>query len=530
MNAADGATLRSSYDDAADAAGAPATVSTVTAVTVPAAPTVTGTITAPPSIEPGTDLLVTVSDADLNADPGLAETVAVTVLNEVTGETETLILTETGPDTGVFEATLPTIESASAGVSGNGTMTVADGVTLRASYDDAADAAGAPATVSDVTTVAAPATGGTGIQISGQVIIDNGEVGGTAHDATLNGGESGQGARTVQLFDAIGALIDTARTDLTGSYSFDIANTYADTNLTLVFDDIAQTERLIASRSSVFADPGSTDGSITFQPAADTAYNSFNFGLIDEPRLISDRDAVVQAGATITIAHSYFATTSGDVSFALSNLSEPVPGTVTQDIWRDVDCNQIRDGADAPSTASVQASANEQICLLVATTISSSVAGGASVTYDIVAATVFANTSAVSNLSNSDRITVTENSAITVSKQVCNTSLTLCDPVDGTGFTTFNQGSGGDQLTYRIGYSNTGATPINALTLADLTPAYTSLVDTPANQVASPAGFDCVFSTTGTGPGYTGGILWTCSGTLLPAAEGVIAFAVSINN
>ncbi len=84
---------------------------------------------------------MTVTDADLNTNTGVVDSVGVDVTNDATGETEQIILTETGANTGVFTATLPTTEAAS-GANNDGTLAVEVGTTVTASYTDQLDSAG----------------------------------------------------------------------------------------------------------------------------------------------------------------------------------------------------------------------------------------------------------------------------------------------------------------------------------------------------------------------------------------------------
>jgi len=107
-----------------------------------------GTISITPNSTPGDTLDLQVVDADLDLDPGTAETVQISVVNDVSGESETLTLTESGPSTGIFDGTLPTLFDAVAGTDDDGTMNTSVGHSLTATYIDALNAAGGSATVS----------------------------------------------------------------------------------------------------------------------------------------------------------------------------------------------------------------------------------------------------------------------------------------------------------------------------------------------------------------------------------------------
>lgn len=96
----------------------------------------------------GSDLTVTVTDADLDTNPATVQVVVVTVVNDTTGESENVTLTETGPNTGVFVGSLPTASSATTGTDNDGILNTDIPNTITATYDDALDGAGSdPAAV-----------------------------------------------------------------------------------------------------------------------------------------------------------------------------------------------------------------------------------------------------------------------------------------------------------------------------------------------------------------------------------------------
>jgi hypothetical protein len=86
-------------------------------------------------------LFVTLTDADENRNPGLAETAVVSLISTITGDVEgTVTLVETGPNTGVFRnATgVPTLIAAAA--NNDGRVQTAAGAIVTANYTDRDDA------------------------------------------------------------------------------------------------------------------------------------------------------------------------------------------------------------------------------------------------------------------------------------------------------------------------------------------------------------------------------------------------------
>jgi len=92
-----------------------------------------------------TTLRVTTTDSDLQASGTLAITVAAT-----SGDDESLVLTESPPASGVF---IGTIASAAGAPQADAVLQLAHGDVVTATYDDADDGSGAPATVIDTASV-----------------------------------------------------------------------------------------------------------------------------------------------------------------------------------------------------------------------------------------------------------------------------------------------------------------------------------------------------------------------------------------
>ena len=101
-----------------------------------------GTVDITDTSFPGDSLVVTVVDADLDADAATPDSVTVTVRNNVTGESEQLGLTETGNSTGEFTGTLATVLGSVAGSNNDNVLVTQGGDTVSAIYVDALDSTG----------------------------------------------------------------------------------------------------------------------------------------------------------------------------------------------------------------------------------------------------------------------------------------------------------------------------------------------------------------------------------------------------
>jgi subtilase family serine protease len=92
-----------------------------------------------------TTIEVKVADRDLNVRPDTRDEALVTVRSDADPDGEVVRLVETGADTGVFLGTLPTGHAPGKG--GDGVLAVTEGAVITATYLDANDGTGAPATV-----------------------------------------------------------------------------------------------------------------------------------------------------------------------------------------------------------------------------------------------------------------------------------------------------------------------------------------------------------------------------------------------
>ena len=119
---------------------------------------VDGTVDISSTAVPGGTFTITVTDADLDSNAAVIETVGVDVVNDTTGELEQIILTETGLNTGIFTATLAT-SAGTGGTNNDGTMSVQSGDTVTASYTDQLDSVGNLVTRTDVGNVLDDADG-----------------------------------------------------------------------------------------------------------------------------------------------------------------------------------------------------------------------------------------------------------------------------------------------------------------------------------------------------------------------------------
>jgi hypothetical protein len=144
----------------------------------------------------GATATVQVIDCDLNTDDGLVETISITVHSDSEPVGETILLTETAAETAAFAGMLPL-----ATVDAPGTLLIAEGDTVTATYVDADDGQGGV----NVAATDSAAVDCTPSMISNVMAIDIGP-----RDATITFDTDEPALATVHHGAACGALTDSA--------------------------------------------------------------------------------------------------------------------------------------------------------------------------------------------------------------------------------------------------------------------------------------------------------------------------------
>jgi large repetitive protein len=303
FNAQAGDTLDTTYADALTDTGGTATVSASTAVTGGA----TGTLASTASVTPGGSVTLTLTDADLDTDAGVAETVQLTTTNSATGESELLTYTETGVNTGVFVATVATTFGTSAGADDDGTFNAQAGDTLDTTYADALTATGATSTVSASTTVTGGATGT------------------LAATTSITPGDSATLTLTDADLDTDAGVAETVQLTTTNSAT-------GESELLTYTETGANTGVFVATVATTFGASAGADDDGTFNAqAGDTLDTSY-------------ADALAATGGTATASAS--TTVVGGATGTLSATSSITPGDTVTLTLTDADLDTDAGAAD----------------------------------------------------------------------------------------------------------------------------------------------------------------------------------------
>lgn len=361
-----------------------------------------------------------------------------------------------------------------------------------------------------------------GRRLAGQIFIDNGAGGAVAHDGLRGGTETGAQGSRLRLLDGSGAFLADPVVAGDGTWSYTLPASYS--------GDITVELREQASRIPIsertdglpgLTDTDPHDGRFSFTPDSGADYLDLNLGVLPVPQLSRSQAAAIAAGQVVTLPHRYVASSSGDVTFSVTTLSETPANGYSVALYRDPDC----DGApDTPLTAAVPVSAGEVICLVARVAAGGGVGPSGSFAFRLEADTSFTDTSATHQLVNVDRLGAATASGLILRKTVRNLT-------QNTAEDTANSGSPGDVLAYRIHVVNATTEPVDDIEIFDRTPPYTELDSAPTSPTALSGGVSCAVVEPATpAAGYSGHLRWTCSGALDPGAEGSVIFEVRIGD
>jgi uncharacterized repeat protein (TIGR01451 family) len=354
-----------------------------------------------------------------------------------------------------------------------------------------------------------------GLLITGRVFDDNGAGGGVANDGTLNGGEMGIAAVTVQLTDLTGATIyATATTSSSGGYALALPSTIAaGTQLKIV-------ETNPASYLSTGANVGNTSGSytrasdtITFTVAANTSYTNVNFGDVPPNTLTTDGQQAGLPGTTLFYAHTFTAASAGTVLFSTASTQTPALAGWTATLYRDLNSNGQLDANETAITGAITVNANDVISVIIKEFIPTNASFGAKDQTTLTA--LFTYTGAAPSLTS----TLTRQDVTTVGNPTT-AGLTLTKNVDKPS------AAPGETITYTISYANNSSDVLRNVVIYDNTPAFTKFVS--GGNGPLPLDLTGVVLTAPS-PGQRGAMKWTFAGTLRPGGTGTVTYQVTLD-
>ncbi|HSH17683.1 MAG TPA: hypothetical protein VLD18_16705, partial [Verrucomicrobiae bacterium] len=251
---------------------------------------------------------------------------------------------------------------------------------------------------------------------------------------------------------------------------------------------------------------------ILFTLSAGMTYTGLDFGDVPPNSFVPNGTQSGLPGGFVVYSHVFTAGSAGQVSFAVSNLSNPVLAGWTQVLYRDANCNGQLDPGDPVLSHPIAAAAGQQICLLLRESIPLSAPFNAMDTVTLRADFdyVGANPALATNHVVTD---------VTFVGNPSTAGLTLIKSADRAA------AKPGESITYTITYANTSSESLQNIVLFDATPAYTTFLNATNGPLATSLTAVAIDSPA---LGGTGGVRWTFSGSLAPGRSGTVMLTVAI--
>ena len=265
----------------------------------------------------------------------------------------------------------------------------------------------------------------------------------------------------------------------------------------------------------------SLSGSNLTVAAADSAIvcTFTNLGAPPPSRLNPNGAQTAQPGTVVFYAHNFYAGSDGQITFTLTNVATPTGWPWNQVLYRDSNCNGTLDAAESVIAAPIALAAEQTLCLVIKQFVPAGIASGAqnatalSASYTTASATVL--------LSAVDVTTVTDSSALALTKRVSNITQ------GGVSGITVNANPG-ETLQYTLTAVNNGSTSLSTLSINDATPAFTTYLSA-ACPVTLPVVLTACIVSLQPAVGAPGNVQWTFTGVLAPSGQLTVSYQVKVN-
>lgn len=263
-----------------------------------------------------------------------------------------------------------------------------------------------------------------------------------------------------------------------------------------------------------------TGSSLTIN-AADTAIlcTLTNAGVPPPNRLAPNGAQTAQAGTVVFYAHTFYAGSDGQVTFALTNAAIPASWPWNQVLYHDSDCSGTLDAAEPGITSPLTLTVGQTLCLVVKQFVPAGITSGAQNTTTLSATYTTASSTVL--LTVIDVTTVGDSSALALSKRVSN--ITQGGPVG-----TMVNANPNDTLQYTLTAVNNGSAALSTLVINDATPAFTTYLSA-ACPVTLPAVITACNVSMQPAAGAPGNVQWTFTGMLAPNGQLAVTYQVKVD-
>ncbi|MFT4173448.1 MAG: hypothetical protein QM639_12865, partial [Rhodocyclaceae bacterium] len=384
--------------------------------------------------------------------------------------------------------------------------------------------------------------------VSGSVFVDNGAGGGTANNGIRDGPEAPIAGAPMRLTNCAAPpatlVYASGVSDGTGRYVLDATAVPANAMVCVEQTNLAGFISTGVSLAGAALPAGyayvraGTPDHVSFQWQG-TSVTRLDFGDVADNAFVGNGQQEGVPNSTVTYAHTFTATTTGKVVFSVSPDGHAEWATT---VFDDPLCSgTLNAGAQQlypPLGVGRSVTAGDKVCIVVRQLIPATAPPGDSHAAGINATFDYSNAVPALPLATYtlNDVTTVGLTALSLRKEVRNVSTS--GP-----FAVSNQAKPGDELEYRITYTNNAPGAVTRLVINDTTPAYTTFVssalgstpaglgqctqNTPANPRPMPA-VDCTAGPVQT-PGGTGALHWVFDGALEAGASGEVLFRVKVD-
>lgn len=352
-----------------------------------------------------------------------------------------------------------------------------------------------------------------GTTITGRIFADNGAGGGTAHDGSMNGAETGLPGATIKV--VTGATeIDATTSGPDGSYRLFLPiGTAAGSALRVATSHLANYLPVSGSAGSTGGVYDAAHDRVSFTFSAGTNYMGVNFGDVAPIQFVGDSEQDGGPGSFVLHRHRFTASTAGQVTFALTSTASPFISDWTQTLYLDSNDNGFIDAGESVLSSAVGMVAGQSIAVVVKVGVPSEASPGSRNRVQVKATFVLAGTTPTLQQTASCYETITVG-------QATQPGLTLTKSADK------SMAKPGDTIVYSISFANQGATPLSNVILYDYTPAFTTFLAAATDTLPASMGLGALDKPS---VGGVGAVRWLLTGDLPPGSSGTVTFSVKID-
>jgi uncharacterized repeat protein (TIGR01451 family) len=365
----------------------------------------------------------------------------------------------------------------------------------------------------------------TDTQVSGRVFADGGAGGATALDGTQGGSEAPLPAMVISLKNSGGTLLAQTLTRGDGQFDLAIPTAAVGTAVTLSVQAITGFNLARIGAGTTAGAVSLAAGTVTFTPAAKTAYTGVVFSQLPASTLTASQAQAANPGGVAVYAHRFTAGANGTLSISLSSAPPAALPTWAAILFRDAACSGALLGTETPFTGTVVVNAGDMVCFIVRDIVPPNAGLNNRNLHQLTASLAVTQgaTYAQAALVNQDVTTVgaAQGAGLTLVKAVRNVTA-------GGAFGTSGLALPGESLQYRVTFRNDTPYPISAVQVFDSVPAYTVFVGAACDPM--PAGLTCAVTKAPAVNATSGDIQWTFTGAVPPGGQGSVTFSWTVSN